>query len=112
VDSAFRVLEEWIIETEEGDSAEDGACDRIRAYDLDGCALIAQSIGEMGRYGAGDVAVAVKVQETLNALAAKCGGALAVCAKQQGSIALARAEHALPLEFDRERVSAAAAKGA
>lgn len=112
VDSAFRVLEEWIIETEEGDSAEDCACDRIRAYDLDGCALIAQSIGEVGRYGAGDVAVAVKVHEALRALSAKRSGGLAVCASQQGAIALARAEHALPLEFDRERVRAAAAEGA
>lgn len=107
VDSALRILEEWIADVQE--SEHEQTCDRIRAYDLDGGALIEKSLGDVARYGAGDVAVAVKVLETLNVLAAKGGDKLAACAREQGAIALARAEHALPLEIDRERVRAAAA---
>lgn len=109
VDSAFRVLEEWVADVKKDGDTGSCDCDRIRAYDLDGCALVAQSLGEVGRYGAGDVAVAVKVQQALTALAGKCSAELAACVKQQSAIALARAEHALPLEIDRARVRAAAA---
>lgn len=102
IDSAYRVLEEWMLDTERKDKTP--SFDRIRAYDLDGCALISQSLGEVGRYGAGDVAVAVKVQSALNALARADGGDLGRCARAQAQIALERAEHALALEVDRVRV--------
>lgn len=106
VDSAYRVLEEWVSDDDEKESA----CefDRLHARDLDGCALIAQSLGEVGRYGAGDVAVATRVQEALATLAAHCDDELARCARAQSAVALQRAELALGLEADRERVRAAA----
>ncbi len=105
-DCAYRVLEEWV---SEADDQED-ACefDRLRARDLDGGALIAQSLGEIGRYGAGDVTVATRVQQALTALAAHCDGALAQGARAQTAIALKRAEAALAFEPDVERVRAAA----
>lgn len=106
IDSAYRVLEEWMLDAERKEEAP--RFDRLRAFDLDGCALISQSLGEVGRYGAGDVAVAVKVQSSLKALARADGGDLGCCARTQAQIALERAEHALALEVDRIRVRAAA----
>jgi len=105
VDSAYRVLEDWMADSQTPDDAP--ACDRLRAYDLDGCALIAESLGEVGRYGASDVAVAVRVQRALRALARASADEFAGCARAQAKIALDRAEHALELEIDRERVRAA-----
>jgi len=107
IDSAYRVLEEWV---SDGDENQDG-CEfgRLRGRDLDGCALIAQSLGEVGRYGAGDVAVAARVQEALAALAVHCKDDLARCARAQSTVALERAEKALELDVDRQRVRAAAA---
>lgn len=105
VDSAYRVLEEWV--SEPAPPTELPVYDRVRAYDLDRCSLIAQSLGEVGRYGAGDVAVALKVQTALRKLAGVASGQFRRCALEQGKIALERAELALKLDLDKQRVRAA-----
>lgn len=105
VDSAYRILEDWIGDSQTQDVMP--TCDRLRAFDLDGCALIAQSLSEVGRYGAGDVAVAVRVQQALAGLARASAGDFAACARAHAKIALDRAQLALALEVDRERVRAA-----
>jgi uncharacterized membrane protein len=83
---------------------------RIRATDVTACAMIEESLGELARYGAGEVLVAERVQAALASLTASTDKDAAACAKQQAAIALARAEVALAFEPDRERVRAAARK--
>jgi uncharacterized membrane protein len=105
VDSLYRLLEEWVLDDKSG--AERAEHDRLRARDMDGRTLIARSLGDVGRYGAGDVAVATRVQAALAALARACEGDLARYARMEAEIALERAERALPLDLDRECVRAA-----
>jgi len=106
VDSCYRVLEDWL--REENALAPTCAFDRLRARHLDGCALVEHSLGEVARYGAKDVAVAVRAQTALATLAASNTGAFGACVRKQAAIALARAEQGLEFEADRERVRAAA----
>lgn len=105
VDSCYRVLEDWL--REENAQAPACAYDRLRARHLDGCALVEHSLGEVARYGAKDVAVAVRAQTALATLAASNTGAFAACVRKQAAFALARAEQGLEFEADRERVRAA-----
>lgn len=63
----------------------------------------------IARDGAGHVEVAIRLQKTLLVLAGLGDGRLAKAARQASGLALRRAEHALSLEHDRQRVREAAA---
>jgi len=106
VDACYRVLEDWL--REENQPAPACAYDRVRARHIDGCDMVERSLGEVARYGAKDVAVAVRAQTAFATLAASNSGDFAACVRKQAALALARAEQVLEFEADRERVRAAA----
>ncbi|HET9230924.1 MAG TPA: hypothetical protein VFO00_06525, partial [Vitreimonas sp.] len=105
VDACQRVVEAWARDAA-GEPPE-CAFERLRARHIDGCALLRCSLGEVARYGAGDVAVAARLQRAFAAVAAAEGGILEGCARAEAVLAQERAERALQLEADRARVHAA-----
>ncbi len=105
-DACYSLIAGWIEAHREQPECE-VTFPRLRATEVAACALIEASLGELARYGAGEVLVAARVQAALASLAASGDEDAAACAKQQAAIALARAEAALPFEYDRERVRAA-----
>jgi uncharacterized membrane protein len=85
---------------------------RVKAADLDPCALLAGSLGEIGRYAAGDMIAAVRVQEVLAMLAEQARPhRLGACARDVARIARARAEAAAALDADRARLRRAGGEG-
>lgn len=107
IDACQRVIEEWI--RDDRSASPECAYDRLRARHIDGCRLVRCSLSEIARYGAGDAAVAARLQRAYADVAAAEGGVLGACTKAEAALALERAERALELEADRERVRAAAA---
>lgn len=102
VDACYRLLLEW---------GEDSECarhevkyPRIKSVALDGCEMLHVSLGEIARYGAGDVLVASRIQRVLTSLAHIGFGQ---CARDAAAVALERSSAALRLEADIERVRAA-----
>jgi uncharacterized membrane protein len=103
VDACYRLLAQWV-ERRDGEQEEAPTCARVKVRELDGCDLIALSLGEIGRYGAGDAMVAARVQAALKALTDLDGEAFSACARRQAMLALRRAEAAISFEPDLVRV--------
>lgn len=106
-DSCYRLLGQWI---QSGRAARvEAVCSRLKAPALDCCALVRGSLGEIARYGAHDVLVAERIQRALTALAAEAEDAgLTDCIRGAAKVALARAESAMAMDVDKDRVRAAA----
>jgi uncharacterized membrane protein len=105
-DTSYRLVAGWI-EAHNGKPEPEVEFRRLSARDIDTCALIAASLAEIARSGAGEVLVAERVQAALAALASADDKAAAACAKEHAALALERAEAALTFEADIERVRAA-----
>jgi uncharacterized membrane protein len=102
-DACYRLLAEWAERKDERVVARR----RLKAPELDGCSMIAESLGEIGRYGAKDAAVASRVQSALGALAGLDRLDWRTCAREEAALALKRAEQAISFAPDAARVRAA-----
>lgn len=78
--------------------------DRVYAPGLDTRLLFENAFEGLSQHGSGDVTVAVRIQEALKSLAAMNDAKCREAAREQASIALARAEDALTVEHDLARV--------
>jgi uncharacterized membrane protein len=106
-DSCYRLLGRWL--RRDDDKQPDPSCSRLKAPALDCCALVRNSLGEIARYSAHDILVAERIQRALTALAAEADdAALTHCIRSTAQIALARAESAMAMDVDKDRVRAAA----
>lgn len=103
--AAVRVLDDWTAESSEGSQAV--LHSRLWAPVVDAEDLVDDVFGPPARYGAGDVAVAVRLQKLLGKLA-EHEGPLGRAAARQAAEALARSRLALSLPADVERVEQAA----
>lgn len=101
--TGVRLMDAWI-DRREGDAAP--VRDRLFAPDLADADLLDDVFGPVARHGAGDVAVAVRLQKGLRALAAtpRLAGPVEVLARE----AQERSRLALPIPADVARVEAAA----
>lgn len=106
--AGVRVLDEWAsllpVATQEVRYS------RLWAPTVDDDDLVTDVFGPIARYGAGDVAVAVRLQKMLQKLS-RGDGALAAAAQRQSREALERAKLALTLRADVQRVKQAALSG-
>lgn len=107
IGAGVRLIDAWA-----DDAAADGTPpkrDRLLAPDIADADLLDDVFGPVARYGAGDVAVAVRLQKGLKALATTpaLAGAVAALARE----ALDRSRVALPIAADVARVEAAAEAG-
>ncbi len=103
--AAIRTLDEW--EAGAPDGAQETAYSRLWAPQIDVDDLVSDVFGPPARYGAGDVAVAVRLQKLLRKLA-RDDGPLAVAALRQADEALERSRLELSLPADIETVERAA----
>lgn len=102
--AGVRVLDEW--EATAPDGSEEVLHPRLFAPCVTEDDLVADVFGPPARYGAGDVAVAVRLQKLLGKLA-RDEGPLAVAARDQAEEALERSRLALSLPAYIARVEAA-----
>lgn len=106
--SAVRALDEWAAMKPDGIIEVEHA--RVWAPGIDVDDLISDVFGPPARFGAGDVAVAVRLQKMLHKLM-RDEGPMAAAARRQSRDALDRARLALSLPADIERVEQAAKTG-
>jgi uncharacterized membrane protein len=106
--AAVRALDEWEALAPEG--PQDVRHVRVWGPGIDDDDLVNDVFGPVARYGAGDVAVAVRVQKMLRKLA-RDGGSLAAAAGRQADEALDRARLALVLPADVRSVEQARETG-
>ncbi|MBU1345517.1 MAG: DUF2254 domain-containing protein [Alphaproteobacteria bacterium] len=106
--AAVRALDEWAALAP--DDAEEVRYPRVWAPRIDDDDLVADVFGPPARYGAGDVAVAVRLQKLLHKLA-RDKGPMAAAARRQAKEALERSRLALPLPADVAQVEKAAKTG-
>lgn len=106
--AAVRALDEWAAMASAG--PEEVRYSRLWAPRIEDDDLIADVFGPPARYGAGDVAVSVRLQKLLGKLA-RDDGSLAMAARRQAREALERSRLALLLPADIESVERAAKAG-
>ena len=106
--AAVRALDEWAAMTPSEALAV--RYSRLWVPQIDDDDLVADVFGPPARYGAGDVAVAVRLQKLLHKLA-RDKGPLATAARRQSREALERSRLALSLPADVRQVELAAKTG-
>jgi uncharacterized membrane protein len=98
--SGVRLLNDWA-----GAAPEEAmAYPQILAAPLDAADLLEDIFGPVGRYGAGDLSVALWLQKALQSLAA-IQGALGAAAAERAERELSRARQTLTLDADRARLA-------
>lgn len=102
--AAVRALDEWA--QLEPDAVQETRHSRVWAPAIEEDDLVADVFGPVARFGAGDVALAVRVQKMLHKLA-RDEGPLADASRRQADEALDRARLALTLPADVRRVEQA-----
>lgn len=106
VGTAVRLLDDWARPLP--GSEIDSSCTHLLASPLHAADLIDDVFGPVARYGAADLAVAIRLQKGLGSLAAT-GGEFGQAARDAARLALRRSEQALTLAEDFARVREAAA---
>lgn len=106
--AAVRALDEWAFPDAEEEPSVLYA--RVWAPGIDEADLVSDVFGPVARFGAGDVAMAVRVQKMLAKLAHGTG-AMAIAAGREADEALDRARLALVLPADVRRVEEARTTG-
>lgn len=111
IGAAVRLLDDWAGPARDGDEdeAEAPACSRVLAPAVAPADLLDDVLGPAARYGAGDLAVAVRVQKACRSLAALAP--FREAAPRLAAEALERSRAALPIAADVARLERAAAGG-
>lgn len=105
IGTGVRLLDVWV-QTPEDDGPRPPRCDRLLGPGVAADDLLEDLFGPIARYGAGDLAVAMRLQKGLAALAATPRLAEPVAVLAQAAVERSRA--ALPIEADIRRLEAVA----
>jgi uncharacterized membrane protein len=105
IGTGVRLLDVWV-QTPEDDGPRPPRCDRLLGPGIAADDLLEDLFGPIARYGAGDLAVAMRLQKGLAALAATPQLAEPVAVLAQAAVERSRA--ALPIEADIRRLEAVA----
>lgn len=108
VGTLVRLFSLWV-DPDEDLAAQPGECDRVYVPALQIGDLFDDAFTAIARDGAGTLEVGIRLQKSLRALALCGDGPMREAAVRHSRLAVARAEQALAVEYDREAVRAIAA---